>query len=102
MNKTKTYSKKELNHIKKVLHKEHKEDQVIMNILFYSTLLVVTLTNILILAGILPLLIFYNPYLTSITLGTLGFIQGWIYKFLIKDIKSVLSSRVHVYSNQRQ
>ncbi len=77
----------EIKRAQAILEKAEKQDVFFSRIVFWSAMVVVVFANIMISLILIPFLIFLSSWVLYSVVGLLGLMIGFVYNFLITDIK---------------
>ncbi|MFA6461467.1 MAG: hypothetical protein WCV90_04310 [Candidatus Woesearchaeota archaeon] len=83
----KGWSEKEILRAKSILERAEVHDVFFARMVFWSALVVIVFANLLISLIMIPFLIFLNSWVLYSIVALLGLMIGFVYNFLITDIK---------------
>lgn len=83
----KGWSDRELLRAEQILEHAEKHDIFLSRFALWSIIIVVIISNIIVSLVLVPFLVFFQPWALYLVLILLAALVGWVYNFLITDVK---------------
>jgi hypothetical protein len=83
----KGWSDRELLRAEQILERAEEHDIFLSRFVFWSAVIIVIISNIIVSLVLIPFLVFFQPWALYLVLILLAALVGWVYNFLITDVK---------------